>query len=206
MTETEQPGPTPHQDSPQATRRVRPPARERLLVAADDLFYGEGITSTGVDAVIERAGVATGSLYKNFGGKDALVAAYLHVRDQKWRTHWEMCIAEQTDPAQRVLALFTAMERWDDGLATDRGCAHVAAAVQLPAHHPGARVAADHKQHIAARLHELCAITDAADPADLAQDVLLIYEGMHTMIAMNLDAAPIARARRLATQRLNPTE
>lgn len=206
MSQTQQPGPTPQQDSTRAPRRVRRPARERLLAAADDLFYGEGITSTGVDAVIEHAGVATGSLYNNFGSKDALVAAYLHARDHKWRTHWEICIAERTDPTQRVLALFTAMERWDDGLATDRGCAHVAAAVQLPAHHPGARVAAAHKQYLAARLHELCAETGAADPADLAQDVLLIYEGMHTMISMNLDPAPIARARGLATQRLTPTE
>ncbi len=204
--ETRQPGSVRRGDAARTPRQARRPARERLLVAADELFYGGGITSTGVDAVIEQAGVATGSLYKNFGGKDALVAAYLHARDQKWRTHWEKCIAEQTDPIQRVLALFTAMERWDDGLANDRGCAHVAAALQLPADHPGARVAADHKRHIADRLHELCVDTPTTEPADLAQDVLLIYEGMHTMIAMDLDPDPISRARGLATQRLALTE
>lgn len=201
MSDTQQPGP-----HPQARRPVRRPARERLLATADELFYAEGITSTGVDAVIEHAGVATGSLYKNFGGKDALVAAYLRARDDRWRTQWEACIAECTDPIDRVLALFTAIERWEQGQATDRGCAHVAAAVQLPAHHPGARVAAEHKQHLAERLHELCADTGAADPSNLAQDLLLIYEGMHTMIAMNLDPDPISRARQLAAQRLARTQ
>jgi len=190
VSETQQPTP------------VRRSARERLLSAADELFYADGVTSTGVDAVIERAGVATGSLYNNFGGKDALIGAYLHDRDQRWRTHWEYCIAEHADPVDRVLALFTAVERWAQIADTHRGCAHLAAAVQLPADHPGTRAAAAHKQHLADRLRDLCGDTGAADPADLAQDLLLIYEGMQNMIAMNLDTTPIYRARRLATQRL----
>lgn len=190
---------------PQHRHGVRRPARQRLLIAADALFYAEGIASTGVDAVIEHAGVATGSLYKNFGGKAALVAAYLHERDDRWRTQWEGCIAEHTDPVERVLALFTAMERWDDGQATNRGCAHLAAAVQLPTDHPGAHAAAAHKQHLADRLHELCADTGAADPYEITQDLLLIYEGMHAMITMHLDPHPISRARHLAIERLART-
>ena len=50
-------------------------ARERLLAASDELFYRDGVHSTGIDAVIEKAHVAKGSLYYNFDGKDALVAA-----------------------------------------------------------------------------------------------------------------------------------
>lgn len=172
------------------------------MSAADELFYAQGVASTGVDAVIERAGVATGSLYNNFGGKDALIEAYLHDRDERWRTHWESCIAEHTDPVDRILALFTAVERWAQIADAHRGCAHLAAAVQLPADHPGTRAAAVHKQHLTDRLRELCGDTGAADPADLAHDLLLIYEGMHNMIAMNLDTTPTSRARRLATQQL----
>jgi AcrR family transcriptional regulator len=53
----------------------RPSARERLLAASDELFYRDGVHSTGIDAVIAKAGVAKGSLYYIFGGKDELVAA-----------------------------------------------------------------------------------------------------------------------------------
>lgn len=173
-----------------------------MLAAADELFYAEGVTSTGVDAVIDRAGVATGSLYNNFGGKDALIEAYLQERDQRWRIQWESCIAEHEDPGTRVLALFTAAEHWFERTAVNRGCAHLAAALQLPADHPGSRAAAAHKQHLVDRLGDLCAETDCADPTDLAQDLLLIYEGMHNLIAMDLDPAPIDRARSLATWRL----
>jgi len=177
-------------------------ARQRLLSAADELFYADGVTATGVDAVIARAGVATGSLYNNFGGKAALIEAYLNDRDERWRAHWESCIAEHTDPVDRILALFTAVKRWAQITDARRGCAHLAAAVQLPTDHPGTWAVAAHKHHLADRLSELCALAGAAEPADLAQDLLLIYEGMQNMIAMNLDADPIGRAHRLATQRL----
>src|SRR5690242_20426346 len=90
----------------------RQPARVRLLRAADELFYEHGIAGTGVDAVIARAGVATGSLYKNFSGKDELVAAYLAERDLRWRQEWEAAIAAADDPVDRVLALFAATDRW----------------------------------------------------------------------------------------------
>ena len=42
-------------------------ARDRLLDAADELFYEEGVHTVGIDRVIERAGVAKASLYNVFG-------------------------------------------------------------------------------------------------------------------------------------------
>ncbi len=48
-------------------------ARERLLAAANELFYEEGVNTVGIDRIIERAGVAKASLYNTFGSKDALV-------------------------------------------------------------------------------------------------------------------------------------
>lgn len=176
----------------------RQPARVRLLKAADELFYERGITGTGVDAVIARAGVATGSLYKNFAGKDDLVAAYLADRDHRWREVWESAIAAEDDPVDRVLAIFSATERWGRDTGLQRGCAHVAAAAQLPPEHPGIAVAAAHKQYVIERLTTLLAATDAANPAGTARDIALLYDGMLSAMAIPLGADPIARARRLA--------
>ena len=55
-------------------------ARERLLSAADELFYEEGIHTVGIDRVIEQAGVAKATLYSLFGSKDGLIREYLQVR------------------------------------------------------------------------------------------------------------------------------
>src|SRR5712675_1559267 len=59
---------------------VRPTARERLLAAANELFYNEGVHTVGIDRIIEQAGVAKASLYNTFGSKDELVRAYLEMR------------------------------------------------------------------------------------------------------------------------------
>ena len=54
------------------------PARARLLAAADELFYREGVQTVGIDRIIEQAGVAKASLYNIFGSKEDLVFALLH--------------------------------------------------------------------------------------------------------------------------------
>ena len=61
------------------------PARKRLLDAATDLFYGEGIHSVGVDRIIEAAGVTRATMYKQFDGKEGLVLAYLQGEDEQLR-------------------------------------------------------------------------------------------------------------------------
>ena len=48
---------------------TRVSARERLLAAANELFYAEGVQTVGIDRIIDRAGVARGSLYNVFGSK-----------------------------------------------------------------------------------------------------------------------------------------
>src|SRR5438132_1567068 len=58
------------------------PARpaERILAAADKLFYSHGIRAIGVDAVAAEAGVSKRTLYNHYPSKDELIAAYLTAR------------------------------------------------------------------------------------------------------------------------------
>src|ERR1700730_17971302 len=62
-------------------------AKDRLLAAADELFYAEGVHVVGIDRIVERAGVTKASLYNIFGSKDELVRAYLeqHFRERQRR-------------------------------------------------------------------------------------------------------------------------
>src|SRR5277367_4153413 len=109
----------------------RPSARERLLAAADELFYRDGVHSTGIDAVIEKAGVAKGSLYYIFGGKDELVAAYLRGRHERFRQQVEEAQAGIDDPADKILALFDALADYIS-LPEYRGCPFDSAAAEAP--------------------------------------------------------------------------
>ena len=81
-------------------------ARERLLEAANELFYAEGVHTVGVDRVIERAGVAKASLYNTFGSKDELVRAYLESRHASSAARISRFVDQYTDPRMRLLAVF----------------------------------------------------------------------------------------------------
>ncbi len=182
------------------------PARERLLDAAGDLFYARGINATGIDAIVERAGVALGTLYKQFGGKDQLVAAYLEQRDRRWRADWEAAIAAATEPRQRALALFDALERWWVAEGHYRGCAHVDATIEITdTAHPALAAAARHKVHTRQRLTELTLEAGAGEPDEAAADILLIYEGAISAMLLRTVPEPLERARRL-THRLLPMD
>src|ERR1700744_3907505 len=87
----------------------RPSARDRLLDAADELFYEEGIHIVGIDRVIEKAGVAKASLYSTFGSKDELVRAYLNRKYEQRRTRITEWLTRYDDPRDRLLGVFDAL-------------------------------------------------------------------------------------------------
>src|ERR1700754_4418532 len=95
------------------TARPAPPrrasARERLLAAADELFYAEGVHTVGIDRVIERAGVAKASLYSCFGSKDELIRAYLEGQHKIRCGRIMAGIERYSDPRDRLLGIFEVL-------------------------------------------------------------------------------------------------
>src|SRR6266849_397229 len=85
---------------------VSPSPRERLLSAADELFYAEGVHAVGIDRVIERAGVAKASLYSTFGSKAGLVRAYLKRRYEAWLDLMQHRLAAYGTPKDRLVGVF----------------------------------------------------------------------------------------------------
>ena len=160
---------------------ARAPARERLLDAAEELFYECGIAATGVDAVLRRAHVAPATLYAHFAGKDHLVAAYLRRRHERWRATWDEVLQRcGDDPDERALSVFDALVEFQrqTETPTTRGCAFLAAAVEVtdPQHPAHEWLAADTRL-LAERLLALATDTGAADPGALAAELLLLYDG-----------------------------
>src|SRR6185312_16278821 len=84
----------------------RLPARERLLIAADELFYEEGINLVGIDRIIERAGVAKASLYDCFGSKEELIRAYLQRRHEARQARLRDWLTRYATPRQKILGIF----------------------------------------------------------------------------------------------------
>ena len=154
----------------------RPSPRERLLAASDELFYRDGVHSTGIDAIIEKAGVAKGSLYYIFGGKDELVAAYLRKRHDTWRERVEAAQARTDDPDEKILAIFDAMADYVS-VPGFRGCPFTNAAAEAPAGESQQQVIKDYRDWLRQTFLKLAADTGVADSQALADALTVLYDG-----------------------------
>jgi AcrR family transcriptional regulator len=173
-------------------------ARARLLAAANELFYEEGVHTVGIDRVIEKAGVAKASLYSTFGSKDALVQAYLAGRHDSRKARVTRKVAAATTPRARLLAVFDALEERVSE-PNFRGCAFVLATAEG---RPGSgvrRVCEQSRGWMRSLLVELATAAGTADPERLAQQLLLVYDGATVGAYMDDDPAVLKTARSLAT-------
>jgi AcrR family transcriptional regulator len=173
----------------------RPP-RERLLEAADELFYAEGVQSVGIDRVIERAGVAKASLYSTFGSKEQLVLAYLQRRHDQTLEQLRAAVDRVGDPIARILAVFDAQTEIfsDPGF---RGCAFTGAAAEAPAGGLVEEATASYRHDIRELFRALAAAAELPDSELLARQLQLVFDGAGQ--AANLDHDPsIASASRQA--------
>lgn len=177
--------------------RTAPSPRERLLAAADELFYAEGVQTVGVDRIVGRAGVAKASLYSTFGSKEALVRAYLDSRHGAIIARLERAIARHADPRERLLAVFDAQAELfaEPGF---RGCAFTSASAEAPAGGLIQEAAAAYRAWMRALLRDLAEAAGAPDPAALAAELQLVYDGAGLAARMDGDAAIAGPARRAA--------
>ncbi|MFK0293336.1 TetR/AcrR family transcriptional regulator [Streptomyces sp. NPDC090442] len=174
------------------------PAGLRILDTASRLFYEQGIRAVGVEAIAEEAGVTKKTLYDRFGSKDDLILAYLRARDELWRTTLVRYVEERGgSPKGRLLATFAALRDWMRE-RNPRGCAFVNAHVELPADHPGQKVAREQKAWQSGYLTDLATEAGADDPEALAGQLLILHEGACIANSMQSVEAAAERAQAMA--------
>jgi AcrR family transcriptional regulator len=177
---------------------TKPSPRERLLDAATELFYAEGVQSVGIDRVIAHAGVAKASLYSTFGSKEGLVRAYLDRRHEVVINDLRRAAAEVEDPVERLLAVFDAQAA-RFSRSDYRGCAFVAASAEASSEGEIAEATAGYRTEVRGLFDELASEAGIADPEQLADQLRLIYDGGG--VAANLDHNPeIASSARAAAR------
>jgi AcrR family transcriptional regulator len=154
------------------------PPRERILMAASDLFYRQGIRAVGVDAIAEAAGTNKMTLYRHFESKDALVAEYLRRLAGKSQQFWAFIEREHPDDCRKQLGAWLEAAGRDANDPQGRGCALANAAVELAEKdHPARRVIEEHKRAQRDRLAKLCADAGLKQPEMLADELFLLLEG-----------------------------
>jgi AcrR family transcriptional regulator len=184
-----------------ATERLS--ARERLLAAADELFYAEGVHTVGIDRVIERAGVAKATLYNAFGSKDELIRAYLTRRNQTWRTFLTRELAARyAEPRERLLGVYDLQGEWFAGPGF-HGCSFANASAEAPPGGPLEEVADDARAWVVALFTDLARAAGAADPEPLARQLAMLYHAATQSARMDRDPSAAVPARAAAVTLLD---
>jgi AcrR family transcriptional regulator len=175
----------------------RRPARERLLAAADELFYEEGVNLVGIDRVIERAGVAKASLYDCFGSKEELIRSYLQQRHEARQARVRERLARCATPREKILAVFDSMAE-AAAASGFRGCAFARASAEA---RPGSSVKAmcdESRAWNLALFADLAKQAGAADPDRVAQQLRLLYDGASVSAHVDTSRTAVAAARAMA--------
>ena len=177
-------------------RGARPSARDRLLAAANELFYTEGVHTVGIDRVIEQAGVAKASLYNTFGSKEELVRAYLEDRHASTAGRITRALARYDTPRDRLLGVFDAQgELFAE--PEFRGCAFVSASAESPSD-VVEQAAADYRGWVRGLFTGLAREAGVPDPEGLARQLHLLYDGASLSARMDHDRSAAVAARAAA--------
>src|SRR4051812_31822018 len=170
---------------PAVNAAERPAPRERLLEAADRLFYEEGICSIGVDRVLKQADVARASLYSTFGSKEGLVRAYLQGRSERWQALVAEALPEHGhSPRDRILGVFAMLTEWF-GTPGFNGCPFINASGEAAADGAVEEVRTRHRTWVRELFAGLAREAGARDPDALSAQLVLLYDG--SMVGAQLD-------------------
>jgi AcrR family transcriptional regulator len=199
---------TPGSDPAKGRRPKRVGARDRILAAAVELFYREGIRTTGIDRVIAEAGVAKASFYEHFETKDALVAAYVQARSaafEAWFHAWiidRFGTAEAATPADAQLRLLAIIDAIAEFASSPEfcGCAFIGVVEQIDdASHPARQAAEHHREKVRSELVTLATIAGATDSQQLGLALSMLADGL--LIAARAAATPDQRQLALKATR-----
>ena len=183
---------------------ARPSKKEHLVETAVKLFGRDGFNATGIDKILQEAGVARMTLYKHFRSKDELILAALRRRDEQFRI-WFKSTIEKTGgtPAERLLVSFDALEEWFEGRAFGgvpfTGCSFINAAAEYSeTNHPVHQLAAEHKRLMLEYLRLLASAAGARDPDQLAWEISLLHEGAIVTAQVSSDPQAARGAKKIA--------
>lgn len=178
---------------------TRTSTQTKLLDAADQLLFTHGVVNTPVDKILELAGVSPATLYRAYGSKEGLVAAVLDRRHREWLAVWDDAIARAPDDRARLLAVFDALERFQQRPEGARWCAFLGTAAEYADPPPQLAAALSHEsESLRQRLQSLAEPIAGAEAPGLASAVTLIVSGQLAMRLRPGQSEGVGSARAIA--------
>jgi AcrR family transcriptional regulator len=184
----------------QAAAPVGASARERILDAAYELFSRRGIQAVGVNEVIERAGVATATLYRHFPSKEKLVLAFLDLREQRWTKDLIEAGAMRrgSNPEQHLLAIFDVLDEWFHRDDFEAG-SFIKVLLELGPNNPAGGASVRHLEQLRAIARHLAEEAGLRDTDSFAHSWHILIQGS-IVVAAEGDVEAARRGKAMARQ------
>lgn len=179
------------------------PPRERIIDAAQALFFEQGISRVTVDAISTLAGSTKMTLYRHFETKDVLVLEWLRLLTEQYSAVLDDLAQQWAEQPKMQLLGFTEFIAASLATAGYRGCPFTNSLAELADPlHPARQLIESHKQRQFQRLAQLCQDAGLADPVNVARELTLLLEGAQ-VVAQNKGMSDVAeQLRRMVNTRL----
>jgi AcrR family transcriptional regulator len=180
------------------TADARTGARQRILDASYELFSHRGIRAVGINEVIERAGVATATLYRHFPSKNDLVLAFLDQREQRWTKDFVEAgaISRGSNPEGRLLAIFDVLDEWFHREDFEAG-SFIKVLLEVGPDHPAGGASVQHLEQLRAFVRRLAEEAGLRDVDSFASSWHVLMQGS-IVVAAEGDRQAAQRAKSMA--------
>jgi len=168
--------------------------RQRIIDAADNLFYRRGYNQTSFQDIAEATGIPRGNFYYYFKTKDEILDAVVNSRIAELSTMLSECEAETDDARQRLLLFSNMLEHKRDDVIQS-GCpigslSSELAKDDIELHEMSRQVFVLLRDWVKSQFETL----GLANADDLAMDLLAKMQGATVMACAFKDAGFIARS------------
>lgn len=172
--------------------------RDQLMDCARQLFAKEGFHATGIDRILDEAGVAKMTLYNNFGSKEQLIVEVLDAASERLVGAMRQWVSAADDPFEQIVLLFDGLgHKFENPEAC--GCLIQAASAEFA--DPGSPVGQAilrHNQRVQAFLAEITRATECPDADGLAARIGLLLAGALSLARVCRCRAPADEAKKAA--------
>jgi AcrR family transcriptional regulator len=151
---------------------------DRILAAAYELFSRRGIRSVGVNELIDSSGVSKATFYRHFPSKNALVLAFLGLRDQVWTV--DLIVSEarrRGDTAEeQLLAIFDVFGDWFQREDFE-ACTFINVLLEMGPEHPLGQASIGYLSRIRGHIQALAEEARLNRPEEFARSWHILMKG-----------------------------
>lgn len=177
--------------------------RERILLAADELFNAQGVHPVKLSDIIAKSHVSASRIYAEFDGKDAILVAVLERRHSVWTARLREVVEAAVTPRAQLLAVFDFLAAWF-AEQDFTGCCFLNTFGELGRTSDDvARLTREHKGWFQEYVSDLA--RRGEHPPHVAAGIALLAEGAQVTAAITRSATPAIDARRTAELLLSPS-